>query len=179
MNDLQIALRKSSALYAKEMLDRSNKRETDTIILFCSSIGLLLTAGLILQPVVSRVNRAREKVLALFVDIPNPNVVMLAKKCQKFLDEFKTYVREDSISGGDVDSNADAGLKEESDEEEDKDKDITGYGGKGKKYPKNMQKGDKRFLVKMAIGFLFLQVYFLMLFIFATTFISDIKKITT
>lgn len=42
----------------------------------------------ILFPVVSNVNRARLKVLSLFVDIPNYHVITLANKCENFIGTF-------------------------------------------------------------------------------------------
>ena len=42
----------------------------------------------ILVPVVSNVSTARMRVLSLFVDIPNTNVLALANKCEKFIADF-------------------------------------------------------------------------------------------
>ena len=48
-------------------------------------MGILLSTIIIMFPVVSSVNQARMKVLTLFIDIPNHNVVQLYDKCENFL----------------------------------------------------------------------------------------------
>lgn len=53
--------------------------------LFLSSVGTLVLTMTFLFPVVRNVNRTRMRVLCLFVDIPNYNVVALASKCEKFI----------------------------------------------------------------------------------------------
>ena len=55
------------------------------IRLFFSSVGTMILAMTFLFPVVRNVNRTRMKVLSLFVDIPNHNVIALATKCEKFM----------------------------------------------------------------------------------------------
>lgn len=74
------------------------------MILFFTSLSILLLTMLLLFPVVSSVNKARMKVLSLFVDIPNYHVIALSNKCEKFLscmheDQNEDIDSEDGDSG--------------------------------------------------------------------------------
>ena len=71
-----------------ELNNRSQAKNTIILILFLSSLGTLLFTLAILLPVVSSVNKARMKVLSLFIDIPNHHVFSLANKCEVFLNNF-------------------------------------------------------------------------------------------
>lgn len=78
-------LRQSSEYYVIDLHNRASQKQDLIMILFLSSIGTMILTMTFLFPVVRNVNRTRMKVLSLFVDIPNHNVVALAQKCEKFM----------------------------------------------------------------------------------------------
>jgi hypothetical protein len=84
-NDFFEALRLSSKYYVDDLYARAKAKNELIMTLFLSSIGTLVVTMAILSPVVANVNTARLKVLSLFVDIPNHNVIALANKCEKYL----------------------------------------------------------------------------------------------
>jgi glutamine synthetase type III len=87
-NEFYIALNQSSNHFVNELNTRSQAKNTIILTLFLSSVGTLLFTLAILLPVVSSVNKARMKVLSLFIDIPVHHVFSLANKCEIFLTSF-------------------------------------------------------------------------------------------
>eukprot|EP00349_Pseudokeronopsis_sp_Brazil_P008568 CAMPEP_0202964960 /NCGR_PEP_ID=MMETSP1396-20130829/9085_1 /ASSEMBLY_ACC=CAM_ASM_000872 /TAXON_ID= /ORGANISM="Pseudokeronopsis sp., Strain Brazil" /LENGTH=200 /DNA_ID=CAMNT_0049687509 /DNA_START=618 /DNA_END=1220 /DNA_ORIENTATION=- len=87
-NDLLIALRQSAKFFVREAISRTEQRSVLILVIYLCSIGTLILAIAIIMPVVNKVNVAREKVLALFLDIPTSSVQVLIIKCQKFLETF-------------------------------------------------------------------------------------------
>jgi len=145
-------LRKSSAFYLVEIQERSDQRKNTTIMLFISSVCLLVVALSILFPVIKNVNKARMQVLSLFVDIPNHHVIALANKCEKFLTSFNKAMKDENLS-------------EDEDVFKVDDTDITassenkrGY----KKYAKNSEKGDKQYVNQFLVVFVIIEGYFVL-----------------
>jgi len=87
-NDFLQSLRQSSELYVEDLHSRTVQKNELILILFLTSLGMLLVTMVILCPVVGTVNLARLKVLSLFVDIPNHHVIGLGNKCERFLNSF-------------------------------------------------------------------------------------------
>lgn len=58
------------------------------MILFILSIAALFIVVLILIPVVTSVNRQKDKVLSLFCDIDDSSIRVLAVRCEKFINKI-------------------------------------------------------------------------------------------
>lgn len=55
------------------------------LVLFLCSLGVIIVTVTFLFPVIAKVNKARLKVLSLFVDIPSHHVMSLSLKCEFFI----------------------------------------------------------------------------------------------
>ena len=85
MNNLYIGLSLSSELYVKELSGKIDDKNSTFLLLMIVSIAILLLALLILFPILYYINRSREEVLSLFLDIPEKTVKELFNKCEVFL----------------------------------------------------------------------------------------------
>ena len=83
-NNFLQALFQSSGYYEQELYDRANQKNNILLILFLCSIGTVLLSIPILIPAIYSVNQAKDKVLALFVDIPNSYIIELGLKSESF-----------------------------------------------------------------------------------------------
>ena len=88
MNDFYLGLLKSSELYVRELLDRSNEREEISLVLYILSIIALVICFLVLIPVVHTVNQQKDKVLSLFCEIDNSVIRILSARCEKFINSL-------------------------------------------------------------------------------------------
>jgi len=87
-NDFYLGLLKSSELYVRELLDRSNEREEISLVLYFLSIIALVICFLVLIPVVHTVNLQKDKVLSLFCEIDNSVIRILSARCEKFINSL-------------------------------------------------------------------------------------------
>lgn len=83
-NNFLQALFQSSGYYEQELYDRANQKNNILLILFLCSIGTVLLSVPILIPAIYSVNQAKDKVLALFVDIPSSYIIELGLKSESF-----------------------------------------------------------------------------------------------
>ena len=83
-NNFLQALFQSSGYYEQELYDRANQKNNILLILFLCSIGTVLLSIPILIPAIYSVNQAKDKVLALFVDIPSSYIIELGLKSESF-----------------------------------------------------------------------------------------------
>ena len=103
MNDYYLGLKASSEYYAVELFEKVNEKGGDFLILLLSSIASLILALLILFPILFQVNRTREKVISLFLDIPEKTVRGLYNKCETFISNLQVGEDEEMISEVDED----------------------------------------------------------------------------
>ncbi len=113
-NELLEALRESSQLYVQELDDRTEQKEEISITIFVSSIIVLILSMIVLYPVVSSVNRQKDKVLSLFCDIDNINVRMLAQRCERFINQIQAQDNNEDIESNEGD---DVMIKSDEDDE--------------------------------------------------------------
>ena len=84
-NDLFSALVSSFNFYMEELLDRTSQKNEVSLIIFILSICTLAVLAVGLVPVVSTVNRHKNKVLMLFCEIEDSAIRRLAEKCERFM----------------------------------------------------------------------------------------------
>jgi hypothetical protein len=92
------AMLKSSEYYEEELYDRSSQKNNLLLILFLSSLGTVCLSLPILFPAVNSVNKTKEKVLALFIEIPNGYLAELCTRCETFLNSFYDDQQDESKS---------------------------------------------------------------------------------
>lgn len=107
-------MKTSSNLYVTELTDRSEQKDEICMILFILSICCLLVIIIVLIPVVTSVNRQKDKVLSLFCDIDDSTVSKLCLRCEKFLNKIQTEENNEEM-----DSNEDLDNIYKTEEEDD------------------------------------------------------------
>ena len=91
-----------------EELDNKTLTETDVffILVIMSAVALVL-AIIILIPVLLVVNKTREEVLGLFLDIPEKTVKFLYSKCENFISNLQIGEEDELVSVDDLDKQGD------------------------------------------------------------------------
>ena len=89
-NDLLVKMELSCNMYVNELADRSNSKLEISLILMILSIICLLLLIIILVPVVTSVNKQKDKVLSLFCEIDDSTIRQLSVKCEKFILKIQT-----------------------------------------------------------------------------------------
>lgn len=87
-NGFLLSMLKSSDYYEQELYDRSSQKNNLLLILFLASIGTVCLSMPILFPAVNSVSKTKERVLTLFVEIPNGYLTELSSRCEAFLNSF-------------------------------------------------------------------------------------------
>lgn len=140
----------------EDLHERTVQKNELILILFLTSIGMLVVTMIVLCPVVGTVNMARLKVLSLFVDIPNHHVIALSNKCERFLSSFHDTEHNDEADTNETDS-----LKVD-------DSDVTMSGQSkrsGHKQPKNSQGSNRKVFIQFGVGILCIMAYFVAMFV--------------
>ena len=70
-NGFLLSLLQSCTYYENELQDRVNKKNSFILILFLCSIGTICLSVPILFPAINMVSKEKEKILCLFIEIPN------------------------------------------------------------------------------------------------------------
>jgi hypothetical protein len=96
-NDFFKGLSQDSEYYFDELNDRSIQKSEISLILYILSIVALVISFIVLIPVVHSVNQQKDKVLALFCEIDNSVIRMLALRCEKFINNLQTEEGNDDI----------------------------------------------------------------------------------
>ncbi len=94
-NDFLISLERATAFLEEELYTRSSEKNDILLTLFISSIVIILLSVPILFPAVNSVNKSKDKVLTLFIEIPNALITELASRCEVFLQSFYTDDNQD------------------------------------------------------------------------------------
>ena len=167
-NEFYVGLRTSSELYVKELVERSDSKQNIFMILLLVSAVALILAIVILFPVLFKVNRTREEVLSLFLDIPEKTVKALYTKCENFISNLQVGEEEDMISE----------LEDESFEKNNEDSEFQDFNPRKKRKKfKNNGKSQRRFFVKFFIGAFAVEGYFLLNFFLSKGLLDDITSI--
>lgn len=160
----------SSDYYEQELYDRSSKKNNLLLILFLASLGTVCLSMPILFPAVNSVSKTKEKVLTLFIEIPNGYLNELCLRCESFLNSFYDDQQDESKSqddrsthgGNDFSGAADSGLMK---------RNVI-------KQPRNTQNTSRNFFVQFFLTVLVVIAYFTSMFIIAKNYISNIEIVT-
>lgn len=104
-NGFLISMLKSSQYFEQELYDRSSQKNNLLLILFLCSLGTVCLSMPILFPAVNSVNKTKERVLTLFVEIPNAYLNELGLRCETFLNSFYDDHQDESKSQDDSSTN--------------------------------------------------------------------------
>lgn len=128
-NELLTALYKSQTFYIHELMDRTTQKDEVSMIIFVLSFCTLLLLLLALIPVVSTVNRHKNKVLKLFCEIDDSSVRKLSERCDLFI-QMMAAESSNAGDGGGQGGNAGNGAESGNDEfmNMETNKDISGGG---------------------------------------------------
>lgn len=78
----------SKDLYVSELKERAESKEEIITILFILSVIALSAVVVILMPVVTSVNKQKDKVLSLFCEIDDSSIRILSQRCEKFISKL-------------------------------------------------------------------------------------------
>lgn len=135
-------------------------------LLLISAIALIL-AMIVLFPVLLNVNKTREEVLSLFLDIPEKTVKSLYTKCESFISNLQVGEEDDVVS--------------ELDEEEFKqneDDNLQEYTPKRKKRKfKNSGKSQRKFYLQFLLGAGIIEAYFIYNYFNSVGILTDVDSI--
>ena len=166
-NDYYSHLKLASNYYVNALSDRTTlKKSVFMIFLVISAISIFL-ALLILIPVIINVNKTKENVLSLFLDIPEKAVKLLFTKCETFISNLQVGDDDDLLSEID-EVFTDRALKQK------EKKENYGLKKKRKKF-KHSGKGQRRFFIIMIVGGMILEAYFAFSYVSSTQFLSNLN----
>jgi hypothetical protein len=168
LNDYYEKLTLSSEYYAVELSDRVNEKGSPFLILLIASIVALILALIILFPILFQVNKIREEVLSLFLDIPEKTVKGLYNKCETFISNLQVGEDEDMISEID---------EEELDKNQDQHEAQDFIPRRRRKRFKNSGRSQRSFFIKSLGVALVLEAYFLYTFISSNLLLGDISTL--
>lgn len=166
-NEYYLNLLLSSRYYVDALVDRTTQKIAFTVFLIISAVSISL-ALVVLIPVLINVNKTKEVVLSLFLDIPEKTVKLLFTKCETFISNMQVGDDDDLMSEIDEDF-----MKKIN--EKDKKEDF-GLKKKRKKF-KNSGKGQRKFFIIMIIGGVVMEAYFIFTYVTSNQFVNNINTL--
>ena len=167
-NEYYEALRSSSDYYVQELVTRSSQKGNIFLILLIVSALSLVFAMLILFPVLFKVNKTREEVLSLFLDMPEKTVKALYAKCENFISNLQIGEDEEIISE----------LGDESFEKNNEENDMQDFHPRKKrKRFKNSGKSQRQFFLKFFIGACIIEAFFIFIYFESISLLGDIDTL--
>ena len=118
-------------------------------------------------PAVRSVNKAKAKVLGLFVEIPNHYATELSQKCEEFINTLHEEQPDDLTSEDDTNKNG-----------EDKEDSASNQKRFIHKSAKNTSKSNRNFFAQFCAAMAVIMAYFTAMFIIANTYISNIDIVS-
>lgn len=164
-NDYYSNLKLSSNYYVQSLDDRTTLKKVVFMIFLIISAVSIFFALIILIPVLINVNKAKENVLSLFLDIPEKTVKILFTKCETFVSNLQVGDDDDLLSE----------IEEFSKQmKEDRKKDDFGVKKKRKKF-KNSGNKQRKFFIIMILGGMVLEAYFAFSYITSIQFLNNLN----
>ena len=170
-NDYYVNLKLASDLYVQALNDRTTLKKTTFMIFLIISAISIFVALIILIPVLMNVNKTKEKVLSIFLDIPEKTVKILFTKCETFISNLQVGDDDDLLS------EIDEGFSTKKINEKDK-KEEFGMKRKRKKF-KNSGKGQRKFFIIMILGGIILEAYFVFSYVTSIQFLDNLNTMIT
>lgn len=166
-NEYYLNLLLSSRYYVDALNDRTTQKIVFTVFLIISAVSISL-ALVVLIPVLINVNKTKEVVLSLFLDIPEKTVKLLFTKCETFISNMQVGDDDDLLSEIDEDF-----MKKINDKDK---KEDFGLKKKRKKF-KNSGKGQRKFFIIMIIGGIVMEAYFIFTYVTSNQFVNNINTL--
>ena len=164
-NDYYSNLKLASNYYVQALDDRTTLKKVVFMIFLIISAVSIFFALIILIPVLINVNKAKENVLSLFLDIPEKTVKILFTKCETFVSNLQVGDDDDLLSE----------IEEFSKQiKEDRKKDDFGLKKKRKKF-KNSGNKQRKFFIIMILGGMVLEAYFAFSYITSIQFLNNLN----
>ena len=164
-NDYYSNLKLASNYYVQSLDDRTTLKKVVFMIFLIISAVSIFFALIILIPVLINVNKAKENVLSLFLDIPEKTVKILFTKCETFVSNLQVGEDDDLLSE----------IEEFSKQiKEDRKKDDFGLKKKRKKF-KNSGNKQRKFFIIMILGGMVLEAYFAFSYITSIQFLNNLN----
>jgi len=168
LNSLYFGLQNDSSYYANELYDRVDERGGSFLILLIVSIATLILALLILFPILFQVNKTREEILSLFLDIPEKTVKGLYNKCETFISNLQVGEDDDMVSE----------VEEEELEKHQNEHEAQDFiPRRRRKRFKNSGRNQRAFFGKFLLVALVIEAYFVFTFVSANLLLSDISTL--
>jgi len=168
LNNLGLALKKNSEYYAMELNERITSKDGTFLLLLIASILTILITMVFLYPIFFTIEKLRNEILCLFLDIPNRTVKSLYSKCETFLSNLQIGEEDDMLSE----------IEEpELDKTQDDMSIATVIQKKKRRKYKNSGKGYQMFIIQFGIIIAISEAYFLFTFISTTLHTSNTKTL--
>jgi len=164
-NDYHINLKLASDYYVQALNDRTSSKVYFMIFLIISAVSICLSL-LILIPVLLNVNKAKENVLCLFLDIPEKAVKILFTKCEAFVSNLQVGEDDDLLS------EIEEGFSKQNKDKEKKEE--FGLKKKRKKF-KNTGNKQRKFFIIMILGGMVLEAYFAFAYVSSIQFVNNLN----
>jgi len=171
LNDFYLGLRNSSNYYSIEMSQKVDEQLDSFLILLVASILILLIALVALFIIFYQINKSRESVLSLFLDIPEKTVKSLFAKCETFITNLQIGEEEEAWSQVD-----DEDLDRTQGEIGSSDKLHEFIPRKKRKHFKNSGRSQKAFFSKFIILAVLLEGYYIYNFISVDVLLGNISE---
>jgi len=171
LNDFYMGLRNSSQYYSIEMNQKVDDQLNSFLILLVASIFILLIALVAIFIIFYQINKSRESVLSLFLDIPEKTVKSLFAKCETFITNLQIGEEEEAwsqIDEEDLDrTQGDAGSS---------DKLHDFIPRKKRKHFKNSGRSQKAFFFKFIVLAVLIEAYYIYNFVSVDILLGNISE---
>ncbi len=154
---------------------RAREKTNLLLTLFIASICIVSLSIPILFPAVNSVNKTKERILLLFIEIPNAFITEMSTRCDQFLQSLTSDDKQDEVKSEDGAGSQKGGM------------DNT-LGGSSEssmmskrqisKQPKNSSNSSLNFFFQFSFAVLVIIAYFTSMFILAKTYLNHIMVIT-
>lgn len=169
-NDYFINLQLFSDYFIMNLFYVIDQKQTIFLILLILAVLLDFVAIVILIPLTLKVSNSKDKVLALFLDIPPGVLKKLCIKCENFLTNLQVGDEDDIES-----ERSEEIMDDEFDREEDSDSEPAKVKKKKKrKKSKKSARGQKKFIFILVASVLVFEIYFGMNYFFSETLIQGL-----
>lgn len=166
-NEFYEGLRNSSDMYVSELVDRTETKLEVFMVLLLVAAAALITALVILVPVFIRVNKSREEILSLFLDIPERTVKGLYTKCETFISNLQVGEDDDLVSEFD-----------DSFERHRDEGDSELHPRKKRKKFKNSGKNQREYFVKILVAACCAQAFFIVGYFLSKNLLDQVNSIS-
>jgi len=170
LNNLYMGLVDSSFYAAVELNEHIEQNDTSFLLLLISSIIVLILTLLLIFPIFYRINKLKEEILSLFLDIPEKTIRGLYTRCETFISNLQIGDDDEIIS--EIDEEA-----QEKNEDENQVPDFMIR--KKRKRFKNSGRSHKTFFLQFGIVALLLESYFIYNFASSVSLLSDVTRLAT